>query len=61
MATTEKFDNKRVRLWRGIGKKTRAENIAVKFHKDKAKDEIEEIYMAIHSLLVSRYGEGILS
>jgi len=54
--TTIKFNENKVRLWRGVGK-TGSVNIGVKFNKDMNTKEIDEIYKIVQSLLELKYGE----
>jgi len=54
-----KFNNSKIRLWYGIGKKLEFPNIGIRFHKSVSEDEIKEIYGAIKTILSLKYGEGI--
>ena len=53
-----KFDNGRIRLWKGCPK-TGLVNIGIRFKKDCSEEEIQRVYDSVKSFLTSKYGEGI--
>lgn len=53
-----KFNNSKIRLWQGVGKKLGFPNIGIRFHKSIDKKEVSEIYDTIKLILTLKYGKG---
>ncbi len=52
-----KFNNGKIKLWQGVGKRTNFPNIGIKFHKSINQKEINESYEIIKCVLESKYGK----
>ena len=55
-----KYNKNKIRLWKGVGKKTKIANIGIKFNKNSDARQIRKIYNMIKSLLDFKYGRGKL-
>jgi len=59
MITTKKYNNNKIRLWKGIGEKRKSPNIGISFHKTISEDEINQFYKAVEEILTLKYGRWI--
>lgn len=54
-----KFNENKVRLWKGKDKARNINLIGIRFHRDSNTKEIEGIYKVVLSLLELKYGKGL--